>query len=414
MKVRTVLTWTTPAFSHIFYTMLNNAESKNIALFTHGIPIAATDGSNLILNPRTFFKHRLMEQVFACAHEILHCVFDHPNLNAKWAKSGWVKYADGTQLPYDSDLMNIAEDLHINDILVTSGVGKFNPDWIHDRSLGTMNEAVVDIYRKLWNDSQKGRKPGGQRFDEVLSPGVTSQSKQGKEQAEGQNKPKWQACIAAAAHLAREQSKRVSRNQGHLALGLGRMLDKLNEPVVTWEDKLHSTFVRKVGSGGYDWRSPDRRFITRDIYIPRRSRFECGDIVVAQDTSGSMGDDEIALCFSEVAGMLEQCRPQRLFLVWCDAYVHRVDELQDVADLYTAKRKGAPGGGGTNFIPVFEWIKENCWNMPDALIFFTDGHGKFPREKPHYPVIWGNITPSRPYPFGDVIDIPMGYKNRRR
>jgi predicted metal-dependent peptidase len=418
MKVRTVLAWNTPSFSHIFYSMLNNANSEHIALFTEGVPVAATDGANLIINPRTFFKYKLMEHVFVVAHEILECVFQHPRLYAGFAKAGFVKYADGAKLPFDHMTMNMAGDYHINDILVTSGVGKFNPDWLHDRSLGTKDESVVDIYRKLYN-RQKNREAGGggggqdgsgKPFDQVLPPGVTSQSKQGVEQAQGQAKHKWEAAIASAAHLAREQAKNANRNQGLMALGLARTLDKINEPVVTWEDKFHAFFTRKVGSGSYDWRHPDRRFITRDIYVPRRATFQAGDIVVACDTSGSMSETEISMCFAEIAGILEQINPRRLFVLWCDAYVHRVDELEGIDDLYTAKKKGAPGGGGTNFVPVFEWIKENCWNQPDALVFFTDGYGTFPSEKPHYPVFWGNITPKREYPFGDVIDIPMGHR----
>ena len=42
----------------------------HVALFTKdesACPIAATDGSNLIINPDTFFKYNLMERVFICA-----------------------------------------------------------------------------------------------------------------------------------------------------------------------------------------------------------------------------------------------------------------------------------------------------------------------------------------------------------
>jgi predicted metal-dependent peptidase len=111
--------------------------------------------------------------------------------------------------------------------------------------------------------------------------------------------------------------------------------------------------------------------------------------------------------FAEVAGILEDCKPQRLVIVWCDAKVHRTDECDEPSDLNTIRHKGAPGGGGTSFIPVFDWMASEGIE-PDALVYLTDGMGSFPAHSPKFPVIWGNISPpgSVQYPFGEVVDIP--------
>lgn len=109
--------------------------------------------------------------------------------------------------------------------------------------------------------------------------------------------------------------------------------------------------------------------------------------------------------FAEMAGILEDVKPKRLFVLWCDAKVHRVDEADEPGDLNTIRHKGAPGGGGTSFIPVFEWLQERGIE-PDALVYLTDGMGSFPSAKPTFPVIWGNIYEGAKYPFGDVVDIP--------
>ena len=108
--------------------------------------------------------------------------------------------------------------------------------------------------------------------------------------------------------------------------------------------------------------------------------------------------------FAEVSGILEDIKPKNLFLVWCDARVHRVDHCSDAADLNAIRAKKAPGGGGTSFVPVFDWVtKEGL--TPDALVYLTDGEGTFP-SAPNYPVIWGNIQTGSKYPFGDVVDGP--------
>ena len=106
---------------------------------------------------------------------------------------------------------------------------------------------------------------------------------------------------------------------------------------------------------------------------------------------------------AEMAGILDDCEPEKLYICWCDAAIGRVDEAEDTGDLMILRAKGAPGGGGTSFIPVFDWIKE--MNIqPAALVYLTDGMGSFPNTEPSYPVIWGNIYPNAKYPFGDVVD----------
>jgi len=104
-------------------------------------------------------------------------------------------------------------------------------------------------------------------------------------------------------------------------------------------------------------------------------------------------------------------KPKRLVVIWCDASVDRVDELDDASDLEWLRKNPGKGGGGTDFRPVFEEIAEMGLE-PDALIYFTDSYGSFPTEAPTYPVLWGDIT-GKPedearerYPFGDVVCIP--------
>src|SRR5712671_973291 len=92
---RVSLMWHCPAFTHILYTMMDKAGTKHIARFTKEIPIAATDGELLLLNPDTFFKYALGERTFIVAHEISHCMFNHLVLAHKWQQSGKVRYADG-------------------------------------------------------------------------------------------------------------------------------------------------------------------------------------------------------------------------------------------------------------------------------------------------------------------------------
>jgi len=424
-KTRTALNWHCPAFTHIFYTMLDNTASKHVALFTRDVPIAATDGSNMLLNPDTFFKYNLNERIFILAHEIMHCIWNHCGLMLGWQRRGKISYPDGSTLPYDQKLMNVATDLIINDCLIDGKIGLFNKDWLHDKSIATLADSALDIYKKLYKKKnggkqpkkpgdQPGKQPGnggkpcddgevnggsgvkGKSFDEHLEPG-TSQGKDPVSAASERSEIEWQTQIVAAANVAKAQGK--------LPAGLERLLNEILLPKVDWTDKIVALFARKAGSGSNDWRRPNRRLIVRDIYAPGRSGFGCGAVVVAVDTSGSIGQGELDMFFAEMSGILEDIRPKRLVVMWCDAKVHRVDEVEEAGDLFALRKKPMPGGGGTNFIPVFEEIKKMGLE-PDALVYLTDGLGTFPDKEPEYMTIWGSIYEPAKYPFGDVVDIP--------
>lgn len=397
-NARSAFLWSCPAFSAIFYNLMNNAGSKHIAYFTKDVPIAATDGSNLILNPETFFKLHLKEQVFVIAHEVAHAIFNHCVIGHGLKTRGKVSYPDGSTLPYDHGTMNIAMDLVINDMLVEAKVGQKVDNCYHDTSIATMNDSVIDAYKKVFDDQQKGggKSGKGAGFDQHLAPG-SSTGQDPHTAAGARNDAQWNASVAAAL-----ESERL---RGTLPGAFQRLLKEITEPVVDWKDKIAAMMARKLGSGSYSWRRPDRALIVRDVYAPGRTGFGCDTVVIAVDTSGSIGEKELNMFFGEMSGILEDARPKNLYVIWCDAKVHRVDQVEDAADLPALRAKGAPGGGGTAFEPVFKEI-EDMGLVPEALVYLTDGMGSFPARAPRYPVIWGNIYAGSKYPFGEVIDIP--------
>ena len=377
------------------------------------IPIAATDGNNLIFNtgPEGFFKFNLNQRVFIASHEILHCIFNHCGIGYMLKMRGKVAYPDGKSLEYDDEQMNAAMDYVINAILVESKVGEFPKDkdgkqlGLYDASIATSADNAMDTYRKIFKKPPSGKGKGGgqgqgggsgQGFDKHLDPG-TSTGEDATSANNNRNPAQWDTEVAAGVAAAKAMGKMPQE--------MLRALTETLTPKVDWREHIKSLFARKVGSGTFDWARPDRRLITRDIYAPGRSGFGAGTVVVGVDTSGSVGPAELDMFMAEVSGILEEIKPKRLVIMWCDAKVHRVDECEDAGDLNSIRRKGAPGGGGTSFIPVFEKIDAEGL-APECLVYLTDGLGSFPSTAPSYPVIWGNIYPNAKYPWGDVVDIP--------
>ena len=399
-ETRVAMQYCAPAFTHVFYSMMTKTSGDNLAVFTNDIERAATDGKVLLLNPEWFFKLPLMQRVFVVNHEIAHAIFDHCGQAYRFRKAGKVAYPDGKSLKFDDRQMNIAQDLVINDMLIQSKIGQFPPEGCHDPKTVTFKDSSVDAYRKIYDDQQGGGGGGsGSGFDQHLDPGA-SDGQNPADASNSRNADEWRVAVAAGAMAA--------KGQGKLPAAMELFIEQLLTPVVFWGDKIQAFFARKVGSGSYDWRRPDRRLVMRDIYAPGRSGFGAGTVVIAIDTSGSIICDKGLLdrFFSEAAGILEDVRPRRTVVLWIDAHVAAVDEVEEPNDLRALRPKG---GGGTDFRPAFDWIAEQRIE-PDCLVYLTDGDGSFPRQAPSYPTLWGNITPryeEKHYPFGDVVTIPV-------
>jgi predicted metal-dependent peptidase len=65
------------------------------------------------------------------------------------------------------------------------------------------------------------------------------------------------------------------------------------------------------------------------------------------------------------------------------------------------------GGGGTNFGPAFDHLREKNIR-PECLVFLTDGFGMFPKEAPNYPVIWcltSSHLENTQFPFGECLEM---------
>lgn len=418
IETRSALLWTCPAFTHILFSMMNPQNGELVAFFTKDVPIAATDGENLILNPDRFFTFSLPERIFIVAHEILHAVYNHCGMSRPFRQSGKVKFSDGTELDYDDRTMNIAMDLVINDALIQAKIGSFPKEGVHNQQLATQSDSFLDAYKKVYkqqkkqppsgNNTQPGNNPGsgggggkhqpgqgpGSGFDTVLDPG-TAQGKDPGQTQQKRSQAEWDTAVAGAIAAAKAQGK--------LPASLERLLGAVLEPQVSWQEHIRSFFARKVGGGSYDWRRPDKRLIQRDIFSPRRSGNGCGEVVVAVDTSGSIGQPEITHFIGELRGILEDVRPTKVWLLWCDAQVHKVDEIDSAFDLASLK---PCGGGGTDFRPVFDWVTQSDVR-PDALVYLTDMLGAFPSQAPSYPVIWGDIYGHCKAPFGEVVNIPL-------
>jgi predicted metal-dependent peptidase len=375
--------------------------------FTRDVPIAATDSHTIFLNPEGFEEHKIidvLELVFVLAHEVGHRIRNHLVLAIVWRKTGQVICPDGTVLPYDHELMNMAEDYGINAMLVSAGLGRMPKCGLYDPNLSSAGfESCVEIYQKLWKKGKgptgSGKKPGepGGGFDLHMEPSDEQIKKdKGKREQE----------IVAAVQLAERT------NPGSIPGAVARILEDIVNPKVPWSQHLRASMTRNAGLPKLDWRYLNRRLAGRDPsqYFAKIGHVGAGLIIIAGDCSGSIQQPQINTFAGEMTGIVSDLNPLELVILWCDAGITRTDRLDEPQDLVPLfadwKKVGVGGGGGTDFNPVFQWIEKQGL-VPDMLVYFTDGEGTFPEREPSYPVIWASILERSRYPFGEVINVSV-------
>jgi predicted metal-dependent peptidase len=158
--------------------------------------------------------------------------------------------------------------------------------------------------------------------------------------------------------------------------GGDRILDGLLNPKINPYDLLREYMV-SVCADREDstWRRPNRRFLSQDIYMPSTYAEALGRIIIAVDTSGSIGGRELQEFFTEVAHICKSLQPEGVDLLYWDTKVcqHEFYNRDEIDNMITSTKPA--GGGGTDVRSVSEWIRAGSnFVTPEVLLVFTDGY----------------------------------------
>jgi predicted metal-dependent peptidase len=199
--------------------------------------------------------------------------------------------------------------------------------------------------------------------------------------------------------VAAAQAAQAAKVCGHAPAGVDQLLEESRRSKKDWRSILRE-FVAATTPSDYRFCPPNRRHIHAGLYLPSIRKEGTGRVVIAVDTSGSIGRAELEEFAGEISAVCEEAQPEIVYVVYCDAAVQSVQEFSP-AETVALKPKG---GGGTDFRPVFKWVEENDVR-PACLIYLTDlACHKFPERPPDYPVLW--VTDSRKTaPFGETLEI---------
>jgi len=192
---------------------------------------------------------------------------------------------------------------------------------------------------------------------------------------------------------------------GKLGSGGARDLEALLKPQIDWRDVLREFISTTCAGNDFStWSRPNRKFISTGVYMPSGISQSVGELVVAVDTSASIGQRELTTFLSEIKSVCDNVRPDRIRLLYWDTEVC-ADETYDHAETDTLVQSTKPaGGGGTDVSCVSEYMTEHKIN-PQAVIVFTDGY-VFDWGTWTCPILWAIYDFERAKPdCGKVVHI---------
>ncbi|MBT9258226.1 MAG: VWA domain-containing protein [Clostridiales bacterium] len=179
--------------------------------------------------------------------------------------------------------------------------------------------------------------------------------------------------------------REAAKTRGDVPASEARWAEEVLRPKVDWRKELAGAIRASLGtvSGAVDYSHsvPARRQAAYGKVIMPAPRQPEPRVAVVVDTSGSMGDQELARAVAEVAGVLQAAGArQGVTVLSTDAAV------QVTRQVFRREQVELIGGGGTDMARGIE-AAEALNPRPDIIVVITDGLTPWPDHPPKARVI---------------------------
>lgn len=401
-------------------------------------PTACVDGKRLFFCPEFVETLTDRQAIGLLVHECLHCALGHLWRRGKRNVPLWLQ----------------ATDYVVNGIIMTSVDDKGNrifelpPNGLYDpRFNGMSAERVYTILKREQEEREeeqdgqgqpvpglggKGRAAPGDALDTQIEkplsdaeaegdgkPGDQDGDQDGQGGNAGDPNAKDHGHPSDCGHIEpkdtdgsleqrwrniAQQAAIHAKKYGTLPGNLEELIEEFTDPQIPWQ-RIVEQVANDVQREDYDWKRPERRLLSEDIYAPDLYN-PATFVAVFTDTSGSISNEELKAFGGEIHGLLKAQGITGMRYMACDAQVR----LDITLSRYDDPPTQFPGRGGTSFIPPFERLKEEPGiKRPAMIVYLTDLEGPFPTEDPGVPVLWivsneyRDIDELPQPPFGTVI-----------
>ena len=336
------------------------------------IPTACTDGRN------EFYGRAFVEQLndaelrFLVLHEVYHKLYRHLTT---WAWM-WKEHPQAANMACDYVInIKICDDNQRDRFATMTGALTIG---CYDEKYRGWDSAEV------YNDLKQNGEQGGGQGGPGQPGGPGSFDEHDWEAAQDMDPEE----VKALERELDEALRQGALAAGKMGSGGDRAFEELLAPQINWRDALRDFVTSTCSGSDYStWKRPNRRYVGVGVYMPSGISEQIGEIVVAIDTSGSIGIRELSTVLSEVKSIAETVHPEAIRLLYWDTKVCG-DERYEAHEMHTLVQSTKPaGGGGTMVECVPEYIQTNGIKA-QCVIVLTDGYLGGSWGQWHHPVMW--------------------------
>lgn len=300
----------------------------------------------------------------------------------------------------DKEKMNIAEDMEINPDVVECGL-ELPQGVMFPKMIGQPDGLLAEeYYHKI------PKKKGGQQGKQGQGQGVAngrcgSCSGNPNEGEEGAPKPGDGISTAEQELIKRQVAKEIesqAKSRGNVPSGLKRWAEATLHPQVKWTKELASVcrraMIEVMGKVDRTFKRPSRvaSALGGKIVMPGWKSY-VPNVGLVQDTSGSMGEGDLAKSLAETKGVLQALGGNGFGVTYIsvDCAVGTKKRVNSMSQIEMS------GGGGTD-MGVGLRAAEESKPRPDIVVVLTDGDTPWPSVPPPFKVIVVLTSGDRPVP----------------
>lgn len=377
-------------------------------------PTMATNGISIYYHPDFVLKEEMSKLISIILHEVMHILFNDCDKERNEKHPVIVTTSSGAEVM----LFNIATDYALASFLTEI--------WRNSSLQSVMMEpekcmlyeekyhrlSAERIYSLLLEKAKKTNSPNGKNSAKDLGIDENKMSEHIEGKADSES-PSEREKKTASQRLKEAFKKEITneriKNKGNLPQWMAQLESMLfPKEKINWKDLLNEMIEASFKSL-FRMLPPAKKYLAYDLILPSVTG-EHVEFYIAVDTSGSM-----TTFLPEIYGLInhsfQKFESYKVTLIEADAAVEAV-KIYGMGEDFTSDLPRGCGGGGTSFVPAYEWVEQDIINNNNSnkalLIYITDGFGEFPKfESQNFDTIWvipeGQLESDK-VPFGRVVN----------
>jgi hypothetical protein len=189
---------------------------------------------------------------------------------------------------------------------------------------------------------------------------------------------------------ANHQGNILAQKIAGKGVGNGALDGALVKRDTNWREHIRDWLSSVCEGDEYSkYSPPNKRMLPLGFIMPSHFSETTGEIVVACDTSGSMGG-LYPTVFGEIARICQNLNPESVRVLWWE-YEVVGEQIFKPIDYHKIGSLMKPvGGGGTRVTCVADYIESNRIK-PKGIIYLTDGYIESDYRLPDFPVLFGAV-----------------------